>query len=95
MWTTGNRGRYDRSNLRYPSDLTDAEWALVAGRVPPQGVGGHWPACRGRPIEAMRSASIALRVSGAAGEHAGGSGMPCRLSEGNHCAFRVIAMFSL
>ena len=23
-----NRGRYDRSQLRYPSDLTDEEWAL-------------------------------------------------------------------
>ena len=26
MWTTENRPRYDRDNLRYPSDLTDAEW---------------------------------------------------------------------
>ena len=23
MWTAKNRGRYDRSALRYPSDLTD------------------------------------------------------------------------
>ena len=23
MWTTHNRKRYDRSRLRYPSDLTD------------------------------------------------------------------------
>jgi hypothetical protein len=30
MWTTENRGRNDRSKLRYPSDLTDAEWALIA-----------------------------------------------------------------
>ena len=29
MWTAKNRGRYDRSKLRYPSDLTDDEWALV------------------------------------------------------------------
>ena len=28
MWTAKNRGRYDRSALRYPSDLTDDEWAL-------------------------------------------------------------------
>ncbi len=27
MWTNENRGRYDRSRLRYPSDLTDEEWA--------------------------------------------------------------------
>jgi transposase len=29
MWTTQNRSRYDRSKLRYPSDLTDEEWKLV------------------------------------------------------------------
>jgi hypothetical protein len=29
MWTDENRARYDRSKLRYPSDLTDAEWELV------------------------------------------------------------------
>ena len=23
MWTNENRARYDRSHLRYPSDLTD------------------------------------------------------------------------
>ncbi len=34
MWTTENRGRYDRSKLRYPSDLTDGEWALVAPLSP-------------------------------------------------------------
>lgn len=26
MWSKENRVRYDRSRLRYPSDLTDAEW---------------------------------------------------------------------
>jgi hypothetical protein len=29
MWTTENRPRYDRDRLRYPSDLTDAEWQPV------------------------------------------------------------------
>ena len=27
MWTADNRPRYNRDKLRYPSDLTDAEWA--------------------------------------------------------------------
>ncbi len=27
MWTNENRGRYERSGLRYPSDLTDEECA--------------------------------------------------------------------
>lgn len=35
MWTTENRGRYDRSRLRYPSDLTDEEWKLVEPLIPP------------------------------------------------------------
>ena len=40
MWTTHNRKRYDRSRLRYPSDLTNDEWALVAPLIPPAKRGG-------------------------------------------------------
>ncbi len=29
MWPAENRKRYDRSQLRYPSDLTDGKWQLV------------------------------------------------------------------
>ncbi len=43
MWTNENRGRYDRSKLRYPSDLTDDEWALVAVLIPPAKRGGNKP----------------------------------------------------
>jgi transposase len=41
MWTAENRRRYDRSQLRYPSDLTDDEWALVAPLIPPAKPGGN------------------------------------------------------
>src|SRR3954471_1342051 len=41
MWTTGNRARYDRSMLRYASDLTDAEWWLIAPLIPPAKRGGN------------------------------------------------------
>lgn len=41
MWTTANRARYDRSKLRYPSDLTDEEWALIAPLIPPAKRGGN------------------------------------------------------
>jgi hypothetical protein len=27
MWTSKNRARYKRDHLRYPSDVTDEEWA--------------------------------------------------------------------
>jgi transposase len=40
MWTTENRPRYNRDRLRYPSDLTDEEWALVKPLVPPGKHGG-------------------------------------------------------
>ena len=42
MWTPTTRQRYSRTGLRYASDLTDAEWALIAPLLP--------AACgRGRP----------------------------------------------
>ena len=41
MWTIENRCRYDRDHLRYPSDLTDAEWALIEPFIPPAKHGGR------------------------------------------------------
>ena len=41
MWTVENRARYDRSKLRYPSDLTDEEWALARPRIPRAKRGGN------------------------------------------------------
>jgi transposase len=40
MWTKENRGRYDRSALRYPSDLTIDEWNLVEALIPAGKRGG-------------------------------------------------------
>ena len=36
MWTDENRKNYERKGLRYPSDMTDAEWALIAPLIPPE-----------------------------------------------------------
>ena len=41
MWTPETRARHDRSNLRYPSDLTDNEWSLIAPLIPPAKRGGR------------------------------------------------------
>ncbi len=41
MWTVANRARYDRSKLRYPSDLTDQGWALVKPSIPRAKRGGN------------------------------------------------------
>ena len=41
MWTNENRGKYSRIGLRYPSDLTDAEWAHIAPLIPTAKRGGR------------------------------------------------------
>jgi transposase len=41
MWTPENRPRYNRDRLRYPSDLTDDEWACVEASIPPAKHGGR------------------------------------------------------
>ena len=40
MWTIKNRPRYNRDKLRYPSDLTDAEWGYIKPLIPPAKRGG-------------------------------------------------------
>jgi len=41
MWTAENRMKYNRDKLRYPSDLTDAEWRLIEPLIPPAKHGGR------------------------------------------------------
>ena len=41
MWTAENRPKYDRDKLRYPSDLSDAEWAELEPLIPPAKRGGR------------------------------------------------------
>ena len=41
MWTTKNRAQYDRSKLRYPSDLTNEEWSMIGSLIPAAKKGGN------------------------------------------------------
>jgi transposase len=41
MWHAENRARYERRGLRYPSDLTDEEWAVLAPLIPRAKRGGN------------------------------------------------------
>jgi transposase len=41
MWTTENRARYNRDKLRYPSDLTEEEWAHIEPFIPRAKRGGR------------------------------------------------------
>jgi len=40
-WTDITREQHKRAGLRYPSDLTDAEWAVIAPLLPPARPGGR------------------------------------------------------
>lgn len=41
MWTTENRAGYNRDTLRYPSDMTEEEWAEIVSLIPPARRGGR------------------------------------------------------
>ena len=41
MWKPEHRSAADRRGLRYPSDVTNAEWALVEPLIPPAKRGGR------------------------------------------------------
>ena len=51
MWAPQNGKHCDRSQLPYPSHLTDAQWAHIAPRIPPAKAGGNK-----RTVEAGSSA---------------------------------------
>jgi len=50
MWTAEQRQAHARDGLRYPSDLTDAEWALVEPLIPPAKRGGRQRTVVGREV---------------------------------------------
>jgi transposase len=41
MWKPEHRRAADRHGLRYPSDLSDGEWALIEPAIPPAKRGGR------------------------------------------------------
>ena len=62
MWTVEKRRRYDRSGLRYPSDLTDEEWSLIAPQIPPAKRGGNKRTVDVREV-VNAVASVPMRLS--------------------------------
>jgi transposase len=54
MWTAEHRRARDRRSLRYPSDMTDAEWSLVAPLIPAATRGGR----RRSIVEAAHTAAF-------------------------------------
>ena len=54
MWKPEHRLAADRRGLRYPSDLTDAEWAIVAPMIPPGRHGGRRRSVNVREVPGYR-----------------------------------------
>ncbi len=53
MWTPATRRQHSRDDLRYETDLTDAEWALIEPLLPA-------PSRRGRPRTCLREVLNAI-----------------------------------
>ena len=53
MWTPTTRRQHSRDDLRYETDLTDAEWAVIAPLLPA-------PCRRGRPRTCLRAVVNAI-----------------------------------
>src|SRR5262244_132125 len=68
MWKPEHRRAAERRGLRYPSDLTDAEWALVEPMIPPAKRGG-----RKRTVDVREVLNGIFYVLSTAA-----SGTPCR-----------------
>ena len=54
MWTEITRPKYERSGLRYATDVTDAEWALIAPHLPaPRTLGRPRTTCLREVVDAI------------------------------------------
>lgn len=54
MWTSATRAQHSRSGLRYQTDLTDEEWAVIEPFLPePAGTGRPWKWPLRRIVEAV------------------------------------------
>jgi hypothetical protein len=66
MWKPDHRCAADRHGLRYPSDLTDAEWTLIGPMIPPARHGGRSRDVNVREVlNALLRAGNRLPVEGA------------------------------
>ena len=76
-WTEITRPKYQRDGLRYASDTTDEEWALIAPHIPP-------PASCGRTREtSMREVVNAIFYIAQTGCHWAPAAQKCLLDVRN------------
>jgi hypothetical protein len=68
MWTAANRKSHERKGLRYPSDMTEAEWSLVKPvvDVPRRGQGRRRQVDLREVLRGLLHSRDGLPVAGAA-----------------------------
>ncbi len=64
-WTEITRPHYQRNGLRYASDTTDEEWAVIEPNLPPPSMCGRKRATRPRDVVNSTSISFSPAASGA------------------------------
>ena len=62
-WTDITRKQHNRDDLRYPTDLSDREWALVGAMIPPAKSGG-----RRRRTDMREVMNAILYIAGSGGQ---------------------------
>ena len=62
MWKPEHRRAAERRGLRYPSDMTDEEWALVAPLIPPAKRGGRKRSVNAREVLNAGAVRLTLTV---------------------------------
>src|ERR1044072_3490050 len=60
-WTEITRAQYRRDGLRFASDMTDAEWALIGRRLPPRRA---WGRARKRVLRKVVEAMLYILAPG-------------------------------
>src|ERR1700720_3378404 len=71
MWKPEHRRAAERRGLRYPSDLTDAEWALVEPMIRPSARGEYSRGSQRNLLRALDGLPMAGAAQGPAAEEHG------------------------
>lgn len=90
-WTAIARAEHNRDHLRFPSDLTDREWALLAPLIPPAKRGGR---PRTTDMRAVVEAILFIASSGCQWRMLPGDFPPVSTVRGDFYAWRDTGLLS-
>ena len=89
-WTVIARREHNRDALRFPSDLTDREWALIEPMIPPAKRGGR---CRTTKMRSVVEAILYIASSGCSWRMLPGDFPPVSTVRGYFYAWRKMGLW--